>query len=192
MSLEFKIGYSSDFLICNPWERVEIKMFIILCICSHKCNHFFWLLEGKNPPITNNRQGPHKKTLKHLKGSLCEKNQNSNRKEAVGCPGAGELSFYFKSLSGARLNNVMVKVTVGTIIKVFQEKIELQQIEWRNSSLSNKAVGLKLGSEGETEAVLKSMWTSLIWTMRKSSNAQQLYRVLISSVQWGCWYIWMF
>lgn len=86
----------------------------------------------------------------------------------------------------------MVKVTVGTIIKVFQEKIELQQIEWRNSSLSNKAVGLKLGSEGETEAVLKSMWTSLIWTMRKSSNAQQLYRVLISSVQWGCWYIWMF
>lgn len=65
---------------------------------------------------------------------MCEKNQNSNRKEAVGCPGAGELRFYFKSygidgLSGARLNNVMVKVTGGMIIKVFQEKIELQQIE---------------------------------------------------------------
>lgn len=52
----------------------------------------------------------------------------------MGCPGAGELRFYFKSyridgLSGARLNNVMVKVTGGMIIKVFQEKIELQQIE---------------------------------------------------------------
>lgn len=50
----------------------------------------------------------------------------------MGCPGAGELSFYFISyriddLCGERFNNVMVKVTGGMIIKVFQEKIELSK-----------------------------------------------------------------
>ena len=60
--------------------------------------------------------------------------RRTNRKEAVGCPGAGELSFYFISyridgLCGERLNNVTVKVTGGMIIKVFQEKIELQRME---------------------------------------------------------------
>lgn len=64
--------------------------------------------------------------LKHLKGSLCKKNQNSNRKEAVGCPGAGELSFYFISyridgLSEARSSNVMVKVTGGMVISFSRE-----------------------------------------------------------------------
>lgn len=100
-----------------------------------------------------------------------------NRKAAVGSPGAGELSFYFinyriDDLSGERLNSVMVKVTGGMFITVFQEKIQLRQMVWRSSSIPNKAVELQMGSEGKTEGVLNSMWTSLIWAIWKSSNAQ--------------------
>lgn len=48
----------------------------------------------------------------------------------MGCPGT-ELSFYFISyrmdnLGGERLNNAMVKVTGGIMIRVFLEKTELQ------------------------------------------------------------------
>lgn len=61
-----------------------------------------------------------------------------NGKEAVGCPKAGELIFYFMSyriddLRGERLDNVMLKVTGGVIIRVFEEKIELQWMEWSGS-----------------------------------------------------------
>lgn len=60
------------------------------------------------------------------------------------------------------VNNTVVKVTGGMI----------QWMKWRSSMISDKAVGLHQQGEGETEAVFKSMWASLIWTIWKSSNAQ--------------------
>lgn len=63
---------------------------------------------------------------------MCEKNQDSIGKKLWGVPGqenSSFISYRIDDLHGERLNDVMVEVAGGVIIKVFEEKIELNGVK---------------------------------------------------------------
>lgn len=137
------------------------------CACVHtNATVSFYFLREKTHKQWSRTSQENIKAFKEI--FECEEPE-LNRKEVLGYHGT-ELSFYFISyrldnLGGERLNNVMVKVTGGIMIGVFEEKTELSK--WSKGAAQDRIKRL-WDFSWEIREKLKqfsNLWTSLIWTI---------------------------